>query len=506
MNEAPAVACGLRRKLLDFEARVIGEVIDGKYQITRLLGQGGMGAVYHAQHRGTGRRVAVKVITGNLANNPVLVARFEREARAAGVIETQHIVQVLDSGADAARGLPYLVMEFLVGEDLQQLIRRIGPLPPEVAVRIVAQACLGLQRAHEAGVVHRDIKPANLFLAKREEGEILVKLLDFGIAKVMMEELGPSEGGGLTRTGSMLGSPLYMSPEQAKGLKDIDHRTDLWSLGAVLYEALCGRSPHGHITTLGQIILAICNHPPTPIQDMAPWVPAGVAAVVNGALQIDRAARFQSAAAMLNALRASIPLGSTVHESMLTPLPEAERARVAPRLAADALNAAQAMSSPNAVITGGGVTHPGPVAKGRSGNALAIGAAVLTLGGLTAGVAVVMTRPRGDLPGAALAPDSTVSPAQAAFTGLPVTAGSPAGVPGPTVVPAAATGEVAATDAGALAERPAVDAAPKPPARSAAPLAGVATPPAPRAKASAVPVTPPPVKPAGQGPDRGFDK
>src|SRR5262249_55425369 len=147
----------------------------------------------------TGRRVAVKVITGDLSKkNSVAVSRFQREAKLAGSIDTSHIAQVLDAGTDAATGTPYLVMEYLEGEDLQHLLKRIGPLPPDVALRIVAQACVGLAKAHEARVIHRDIKPANLFLVHKEEGEILVKIVDFGIAKFKADE--GAETTGLTRS------------------------------------------------------------------------------------------------------------------------------------------------------------------------------------------------------------------------------------------------------------------------------------------------------------------
>ena len=200
-------------------------IIDGKYEIVRQLGVGGMGVVYEARHTGTGRRVAVKEILGDeVQHNEQLVERFHREARATGAIETQHIALVLDSGTDAATSHPYLVMEFLQGEDLQHLLARTGPLPEEVALRIVAQACTGLVRAHEAGVVHRDIKPANLFLARRDAGEIVVKVLDFGIAR--MKEVAAPENRALTTTGLLLGSPLYMSPEQVLRPKDVDARTD----------------------------------------------------------------------------------------------------------------------------------------------------------------------------------------------------------------------------------------------------------------------------------------
>lgn len=313
---------------------MLGQLIDGKYRVVRLLGEGGMGAVYEAVHTGTSRRVAIKVILGAEAStDEEMVGRFQREARAAGSIDTQHIVQVLDTGTDRESGLPFMAMEFLSGQDLDQLVQRLGPLSPDLVLRITAQACIGLQKAHEAGVVHRDIKPANLFLARRDGGEIIVKVLDFGIAKIRRDHLGSSEDQGLTRTGSMLGSPLYMSPEQAKGLKSVDHRTDLWSLGAVMYQVLTGRSPHQDQSTLGQLILAICSAPPALVQAYAPWVPPEIAAIVHGALTIDSEQRFQSAQAMHEAILALLPDGFALTEAMLAPLSEEARAIDAPRLA-----------------------------------------------------------------------------------------------------------------------------------------------------------------------------
>src|SRR5262249_2582659 len=149
----------------------------------------GMGSVYEARHAGTGRRVAVKVITGEFAKNQTLLARFHREARASGEIETQHIGQVLDTGTDPTSGMPFMVMEYLEGEALAVLLHRLKILPPELALRITAQACLGLQKAHAKNVVHRDIKPANLFLSKREDGGHILKLLDFGVAKIKLDRL-----------------------------------------------------------------------------------------------------------------------------------------------------------------------------------------------------------------------------------------------------------------------------------------------------------------------------
>ncbi len=291
-----------------------------------------MGSVYEAEHTATGRRVAVKIISSKeLVHDEAVVARFQREARAAGAIDTQHITQVLDAGRDHETGLPFLVMEFMSGEDLQHVIKRTGPLAPDTALRIVAQACLGLQKAHEAHVVHRDIKPANLFLARRDAGEMIVKLLDFGIAKVKMDQSQETESAGLTKTGSMLGSPLYMSPEQARGIKDIDHRADIWSLGVVLYQALSGRTPFQHITSLGQLIIAICSEWPPHIQEVAPWVPPQVAEIVHRALRHRPEERYQSASEMFAAIRQLLPHGWSLSEDMLVPLQDTARGQEAPK-------------------------------------------------------------------------------------------------------------------------------------------------------------------------------
>jgi serine/threonine-protein kinase len=310
-----------------------GTTLDGRYEIGRMIGGGGMGHVYEAQHVGTLRRVAIKVIsTGELARDKQIVGRFQREAKAAGAIDTQHICQVLDTGTDPESGSPFMVMELMTGEDVQQLLQRTGPVAPELALRIVGQACLGLAKAHEVDVVHRDIKPANLFLARRDGGEVLVKLLDFGIAKVKMEQAQSAENAGLTRTGMMLGSPLYMSPEQARGAKSIDHRTDLWSLGVVLYQTLTGRTPFQHIDALGELIMAICSEPPRPVQELAPWVEPEVAEIVHRALQAKVDQRFQSAMAMHEAIRSLLPNGVSIEESMLVGITEEQRAHVARRV------------------------------------------------------------------------------------------------------------------------------------------------------------------------------
>ncbi len=310
---------------------MLGETFGGKYNVVKLLGQGGMGAVYEARHVTTGRRVALKVMTEEVAKHAAQLQRFEREARAAGQLESQYIAQVLDAGKDDASGVPYLVMELLTGSDLDQLEHKVGILSQDLAVRVIAQACMGLSKAHAAGIVHRDIKPGNMFLAQRDDGDIVLKLLDFGVAKVNVAE---EDANSLTQTGSLIGTPLFMSPEQAAGEKIIDARVDVWAIGVVLYQALAGRTPHHDVTTIGKLILRICSTPAPAVQSLAPWVKSELAEVVHRALEIEPSARFQSIDAMLVALRSIATGGTSLSGSMLVGISDEERAGRPPLLGA----------------------------------------------------------------------------------------------------------------------------------------------------------------------------
>ncbi len=312
---------------------MLGKTLDEKYRIERLLGSGGMGSVYAADDLRTGQKVAVKVIHKNLPDSQALVQRFEREARAAGSIDTEHIARCFDAGTDPETGSPYMVLEYLVGEDLHHLIKRLGPLPPAVALRITAQACLGVAKAHEAGIVHRDIKPANIFLAKGKDGVRTVKVLDFGVAKIRRDpsDLGAdSTSGGLTRTGSILGSPLYMSPEQARSVKNIDHRSDIWSLGVVLFQSVAGRTPYEDVGGLGDLILTLCSDLPPPVQEFAPWITPEVAAVIDHALRLDPDERFATAGEMAAALLALVPGSPALDDAMLVALDDETHDHIAP--------------------------------------------------------------------------------------------------------------------------------------------------------------------------------
>ncbi|MDQ3371011.1 MAG: serine/threonine protein kinase [Myxococcota bacterium] len=291
----------------------------GSYEIVRELGRGGMGVVYEARHTTTGRRVALKEIVGDAVKQDAkLLERFQREARATASIISQYIAPVLDAGSDPITTHPYLVMELLDGKDLQGLLTHAGPLPEAVAVRIVAQACAGLARAHAAGVVHRDIKPANLFLSRRDD-EVVVKVLDFGVARIT-EDLGTKEHR-LTSTGVMLGTPLYMSPEQVQGAKDLDHRTDLWALGIVLHEALTGTTPHSEAETLGALVVAICAKPAKSVRTQAPHLSEAVTKIVDRSILLDPDRRYASADELLADLQALLPDGLRLEASLLDALP-----------------------------------------------------------------------------------------------------------------------------------------------------------------------------------------
>jgi serine/threonine protein kinase len=239
----------------------VGRTAGGKYRLVRLLGSGGMGEVYEAQHAAIGRRFAIKFLHSLLASNGESVARFQREAQAAGGLENENIAAVVDIGT-ADDGAPFLVMEYLDGEDLAKLLVRSGPLSVPRAAYIIIQACRGLAAAHSRGIVHRDLKPENLFICKRNDGSDLVKVLDFGIAKLHTGRLGT----GITQTGTTMGTPFYMSLEQARGAKEVDHRTDIYALGVILYEILSGAKPHPG-ESYNEILYHVLSKEPAPLAE-----------------------------------------------------------------------------------------------------------------------------------------------------------------------------------------------------------------------------------------------
>jgi hypothetical protein len=276
-----------------------GEIIDGKYRIVRMIGEGGMGAVYEGENTRIHRRVAIKVLHAAVASQGEAVARFEREAQAAGRIGSDHIVEVLDLGA-LASGDRYLVMEFMDGEGLGSRIKTRGRLTPAELYPIAHQLLVGLASAHGAGIIHRDLKPDNVFLLRSRAGQAdFVKLLDFGISK--FNQLSGDSGFSMTRTGAVMGTPYYMAPEQAKGSRDLDHRVDLYAIGVILYEALTGVVPF-NADTFNELLFKIVLEEPRPLAQVDPNMDPGFAAIVSKAMAREPAHRFQTAQEFREAL------------------------------------------------------------------------------------------------------------------------------------------------------------------------------------------------------------
>jgi serine/threonine protein kinase len=273
-----------------------GDVVLDKYRVERVLGQGGMGVVVAATHVELQQRVALKFLLPSALLHPDLVERFAREARAAAKIQSRHVVRVIDTGR-MPNGAPFMVMEYLEGRDLAEALDKDGSLAIKVAVDHVLQACEAIGEAHSAGVVHRDLKPSNLFLAKQRDRRSIVKVLDFGISKVEDPMSAP-----ITQTATMVGSPHYMSPEQLTSSKDVDPRTDIWSLGVILYELLAGVRPFRG-DTMPEIVARILQNEPEPLGTVREDVPAELEAVVARCLTSFARERYASVAELAAALQ-----------------------------------------------------------------------------------------------------------------------------------------------------------------------------------------------------------
>jgi serine/threonine-protein kinase len=276
-----------------------GDVIEGKYRIVRLIGEGGMGAVYEGENIRIHRTVAIKVLHAGVAENQDAVQRFEREAQAAGRIGSEHIVEVLDLG-NLPDGDRFMVMEFLDGDSLSARIQARGRLTARETYPIARQILEGLAAAHGAGIIHRDLKPDNAFLLKSRGGQVdFVKLLDFGISK--FSALSGESGFSMTRTGAVMGTPYYMSPEQAKGAKGMDHRADLYAVGVILYECVTGRVPF-NADTFNELLFKIVLETPQPIEQVVPDSDPEFNKIIQKAMAREPGLRYQTAREFQEAL------------------------------------------------------------------------------------------------------------------------------------------------------------------------------------------------------------
>ena len=353
-----------------------GTVLEGKYRIERLLGAGGMGAVYEAKHIGVSRKVAIKVLHPDIASDPTVKTRFKREAKAAGRIGHDNICEVFDFGVDPD-GAEFFVMPCLKGKSLEDAICEDGLFTIRRAVDIASQILSALEAAHAVGLIHRDLKPENVFLTKVGDREDFVKVLDFGISKVMADAVtGSGSVGSITETGTVLGTPFYMSPEHARGLKDIDGRVDVYAVGVIVYEMLTGERPiEGD--NLSEIIWKIWNHPIRSPRAVRPGIPELVESVVLRAMNRDRDERYASAHDFRTALlKAASEAGERFSE-----LPSTLTAPV------DVLSATLKSASPSA-------SHPfvktvaQTSARRSTINMAAVGAFVVTL--VVAGIVVAL--------------------------------------------------------------------------------------------------------------------
>jgi serine/threonine-protein kinase len=361
--------------------------IAGKYALVRLIGRGGMGTVWEGRHVSLGTRVAIKFIDVEYTDSHEARARFDNEARAAATIQSKHAIQIFDHGV-TDDGKPYIVMEMLQGEPLDGRLERVGRLPLADTARILRQVGRALSRAHERGIVHRDLKPENIFLVRTpDDDDEIAKVLDFGIAKFKKMD---GQSGGLTsstKTGAVLGTPFYMAPEQARGLRDLDYRVDLWSMGVIAFKCVCGVLPFEGVS-VGDLLVKICTTPAPVPSSIVPGVGQAFDAWFLRALEKDPARRFQSALELTDALAAAAGL-SVKRAGSMSPISDP--------------GAVPATSSPPQMMRSSGhgtsapFTQSNPKAPSSAkGMWMAAGIAVLVGGGVAGVGGWVLLRPRAD--------------------------------------------------------------------------------------------------------------
>jgi eukaryotic-like serine/threonine-protein kinase len=418
---------------------VSDQIIASRYRVVRELGRGGMGVVYLVEHVRTGDQLALKLLYGQGARNAQVIERFKREARASARIKSEHIVKVVDADvAPELEGAPFLVMELLNGTDLQKQLETNGRLPPDQALQVLTQAARALDKSHQMGIVHRDLKPENLFIHHREDGSTILKILDFGISKIISGSDGASDmtGAGMTSTGAVMGTPLYMSPEQARGrVNEIGPTTDVWAMGLISLQLLTGEI-YWRVNTVAELMSHILSEPFYPPLQRWNWLPPGLDAWFAHSCARDPKQRFQSVGQQIQALGVTLGMRSAV-----SALPEAPA------------NWPQAVGSSPATPTGpaleGARTTTSAIARSRSGEGkrsrapLFIVASLVVLGG--GGVAAYELRPHGTTTASSTASAPTASAPPAALSTLPPAASSVALVPLPTVPEAGVTAATVAT-------------------------------------------------------------
>jgi eukaryotic-like serine/threonine-protein kinase len=425
-----------------------GQVLAGKYRVERILGHGGMGVVVSAHHLQLDEKVALKFLLPAALENPMAVARFEREARAAAKIKSEHVARVADVG-QLENGAPFMVMEYLEGTDLAAHVEARGRLSFVEATDLVLQACEALAEAHVLGIIHRDLKPSNLFLANRPSGPPVVKVLDFGISK----SIGAEASAQLTSTAAIIGSPMFMSPEQLLASKDVTVRSDIWSLGVILYVLVTGVGPFGG-ESLAAIIAAVMHKDLPPLRQHRPDAPEGFERIVLSCLSKDPAGRFADVGALAAALapfgsessaislgRISHVVGRKLSSSSLPFVPNVTVGAPAATVLADAHVPPPRALAPSGAgsITGTPVSGDAP-ARPRTWM-LTWAAVGVAVAGVVGVVLVALLLPSGHTPAVTAAPPSMAPSAPAsspAASPPPSTASAVETTPAPTVTASAA--------------------------------------------------------------------
>jgi serine/threonine-protein kinase len=500
----------------------VGVVLAGKYRLEALLGHGGMGSVWRAHHLGLEAPVAVKLMAPGIMTAPGMLQRFHREAQAAARLRSPHVVQIFDHGVDSATSTPFIVMELLEGESLLERLGRVRTLSPLKTARLVTDVCRALSRAHEAGIIHRDLKPANLFLVPNDDQEV-TKVLDFGIAKSPLPFQGVES---TTNSGSILGTPLYMSPEQISGGKQVDARSDLWSLAVVVCECLTGRRPFS-ADSIGALTLIICTEPP-PVPSRLGPVPENFDAWFERAVSRDPSARFQTAREFAEEFRKVCGLSSSEEAEFLArnsgppdaPQDRGEDGR-ASTTARQWGRPVSESSSDSGDVESLPLAPTVDLKEGRTAGALSKTSHELTPAGshkrltrrlvaagailAVIGVGLLLLRRGSEAPPLRVSPNSALpvnathtSESHASSPGTPVV--TPKGAPALEPVPASAGSTTSPRPAASGVLRPRVDPAgeaarTRAPAPSAAPAAPSAAPAAPATSMASAPPVPEPAPP-----------